>query len=190
MNFYSQRDPCEAFFQILRNCNISITKPLQLASRLSAQRTDDFTDMLQKLTTEPEKTPIKFPTTQDGRGARLNRPALIQDGISLAGEQALAMYHRYYMEGEKIRPEDLDQFGYRLTARHITIGREYRIFELLPVRSAYGASYSFLSPGHRDSGVIIPRSFNEHKAAVSPLTPRARYAGVGSRKTRATGLSE
>lgn len=118
-----------------------------------------------------------------------NPPTLIQDGISLAGDQAMATYHHYYSHGEKIRPEELENYGYRLTVRHIIIGG-YKVFELLPIGSAYSASNSFIAPNHRMSGVIIPRKFTEHKAAVSPLTPRARYAGIGSRKTRANGLGE
>ena len=115
------------------------------------------------------------------------QPALIQDGIALESDQAGAMYHRYYNDGEKIRPEELETYGYRLTARHINIGL-YKVFELLPIGSAYSASYSFLAPNHRVSGVIITRKFTEHKAAVSPLTPRARYAGIGSQATRVNGL--
>lgn len=116
-------------------------------------------------------------------------PTLIQDGIALGDNQAVAMYHHYFTNGEKIRPEELGSYGYRLTARHIIIG-EYKVFELLPIGSAYSASSSFIAPNHRASGVIIPRKFTEHKAAVSPLTPRARYAGVGSRGSRAGRIRE
>ncbi|HWB60504.1 MAG TPA: hypothetical protein VG733_13495 [Chthoniobacteraceae bacterium] len=118
-----------------------------------------------------------------------NPPTLIQDGVVLGGQAAETTYHNFYSEGNKIRPEELENHGYRLTARHIVIGG-YKVFELLPMDSAHGASSSFLAPSHRSSGVIIPRKFTEHKAAVSPLTPRARYAGIGKRKAQMSGVGE
>ena len=124
---------------------------------------------------------------------QLNTPPPVPDGTAPEGNQAVAIYQDYHSRGEKIRPEDLERFGYRLTARHIVISGGYKLYELLSVNSSNNATQSFLAPSHRLPGVIIPMTFNEHKAAASPLTARARHAasGIGNRRSRAaSGLCE
>lgn len=77
-----------------------------------------------------------------------------------------ALYSRYYNEGEKIRPEAIEENGYRFTVRHLTIARRYKLYELLPLNSDQPAQICFLSPSHRLPGVFIAGSFLEHKARL------------------------
>lgn len=118
-----------------------------------------------------------------------NPPMIVPDDVAPEYDQSVAVYHHHYLHGEKIRWQELEKFGYRHTARHIAIGSDYKLFELLPIGSAYHAPKSFLAPNHRQSGVIISGAFFEHKAVVNPLTARARSAGTGARKSRAIGTS-
>jgi hypothetical protein len=73
---------------------------------------------------------------------------------------------RFFEIGQKIKPLHLDRFGYRLTARYVIAGGNYKIFELLPLDSAHAAEVSFLTDDIRLHGVIIPDSFQEHKARL------------------------
>jgi hypothetical protein len=82
---------------------------------------------------------------------------------------------------------ELESIGYRLTGRHVVIGNKYKLFELLPINSSFRASHSFLAPNHRVSGVVIPRTFNEHKAEINPLTAEARHR---KRNTRGGGAHD
>ncbi len=99
-----------------------------------------------------------------------------QDGILRNGDP-FATYHEYYLGGERVRPLELEKIGYRLTGRHVVIGNKFKLFELLPINSAFRASHSFLAPNHRVSGVVIPRTFNEHKAEINPLNARRVTSG-------------
>jgi len=83
-------------------------------------------------------------------------------------------YDHYYQHGRKIRPEELEDLGYRLTARHLVINIELKLFELLQINSSKNAKYCFLAPGHRLSGVIVANAFHEHKALLRSLTKRLR----------------
>lgn len=76
------------------------------------------------------------------------------------------LYNHYYQQGRKIRLEDLEDLGYRLTARHLVINIELKLFELLQINSSKNVKCCFLAPGHRLSGVIICNAFHEHKALL------------------------
>jgi hypothetical protein len=112
-----------------------------------------------------------------------------EEGIAQGSDQSIAIYHEYYLHGERIRPMELEDIGYRLTGRHVVIGDKYKLFELLPIDSAFRASHSFLAPNHRVSGVVIKRTFNEHKAEINPVTAQARYAARAANGRVSTGLT-
>ena len=89
---------------------------------------------------------------------------------------------RFYEGGKKVKPLNLDRLGYRLTARYVIAGGNYKIFELLPINSAHAAEVSFLTPDIRFDGVIIANPFHEHKAklnfpAQGGRAKKARLAG-------------
>jgi len=73
---------------------------------------------------------------------------------------------RLFEAGHKVKPLHLERFGYRLTARYVVVGDNYKIFELLPISSAQAAEVCFLTNDIRMHGVIIPGPFQEHKARL------------------------
>jgi hypothetical protein len=105
---------------------------------------------------------------------QLHPPVPVQSGSAREHDQSMVIYRDSYLHGTKISPAELEKFGYRLTARHLSVGSGYKLFELLPINGSHDASQSFLAPNHRLPGVIVPRTFNEHKSAVNPLTALAR----------------
>ncbi|MGB8354960.1 MAG: hypothetical protein WCD79_13780 [Chthoniobacteraceae bacterium] len=78
---------------------------------------------------------------------------------------------RFFEIGQKVKPSNLDRFGYRLTARYVIAGGDYKIFELLPLDSSRAAEVSFLTNDIRLYGVIIADPFQEHKARLKTWTP-------------------
>lgn len=81
-------------------------------------------------------------------------------------DETAMLYNRYYDDGEKIKPEAVEQKGCRFTARHLAVGRRFKLFELLPLNSDQPAQVCFLSPSHKLPGVLISGSFLEHKARL------------------------
>ena len=111
-----------------------------------------------------------------------------QDGIAQGSDQSGAIYHEYYLHGEKIIPLELEDAGYRLTGRFVVVDNRYKLFELLPIDSSFRASHSFLAPNFRSYGVVIRRTFNEHKAELNPVTAQARYAARETNGRAPTGV--
>lgn len=81
-------------------------------------------------------------------------------------DEFTTLYNSFYIEGEKIRPEAVEEKGYRFTARYLAVGSRYKLYELLPLNSDKPAQFCFLSPSHRFPGVIVAGSFLEHKAKL------------------------
>jgi hypothetical protein len=112
---------------------------------------------------------------RNGQSAVLDRRAHLpksglfnfKAGMSrLKRNQIDSIYSHHYEPNERIRPEKLERFGFRLTARYADVGHGYKLFELLPLASAQQAEVCFLAPDHKLQGVIVPDSFHEHKARL------------------------
>ena len=84
--------------------------------------------------------------------------------------QAELFYGDYYEKGEKIRAEHVERYSYRFTARFMTIGGKYKLFELLPSRGDQPAEYCFLTID-KNQGVIIPEPFYQHRLKLIAMSP-------------------
>jgi hypothetical protein len=80
-----------------------------------------------------------------------------------------ALYSQYYDQGEKIRAEHMERYSYRFTARFLTIGSKYKLFELLPVKGDRPAEFCFLTVD-KSQGVMIPSPFHEHRLKLLART--------------------
>ena len=89
--------------------------------------------------------------------------------------KAASDYDHCYQNGEKIVPLDLEELGYRLTARFVVVDDQYKLFELLPSESSRPARKCFLASDNRSHGVIVNGTFNEHKVISnsSKLNPQS-----------------
>jgi hypothetical protein len=98
-----------------------------------------------------------------------------------------AYYAQCYELGQKIEPGRVAEIYYRFTARFLAVGNAYKIYELLHVDASVTPDMVFLSRGHRLPGVIIPGSFNKHKAKLDHAA-RWKRKGVGAiPKTKQNG---
>jgi hypothetical protein len=138
-------------------CNIHVTVLSQIAVTLMTRMKTNTVD------------------NRKGRSAVMDRKAHLQKsdilnsnaGLSrLRRNQTDTIYSHHYEQNEKIRPEKLEKFGFRLTARFADVGLRYKLFELLPLSSAQPAEVCFLAPDHKLHGVIVPDPFHEHKARL------------------------
>lgn len=81
-------------------------------------------------------------------------------------DEIATFYTEFYAHGKRIRTIELDEFGYRYTARHIAVTPVFNLYELLPLDSSRQANACFLSADPKLGGVIVPYPFQEHKARV------------------------
>lgn len=83
----------------------------------------------------------------------------------------MALYIRAYENGKIIRTSELEDFGYRFTARYIVVTPLYKLFELLPIDSSRPANACFMTEDPKLGGVIVSYPFQEHKARLQTWRP-------------------
>jgi hypothetical protein len=97
-------------------------------------------------------------------------------------ESPFAFYQHCFDQGKKIKPDELEDLGYRLTARYLVINAEIKLYELLPINSSKAAKHCFLSPDPRLIGVMVSNTFHEHKALLQSASDKLRLASVSNLK--------
>lgn len=96
--------------------------------------------------------------------------ALTNAFIPMKSGDAEIFYNPLYDNGEKVRSENIASLGYRFTARFISIGDKYKLFELLPLRSDRPAEVCFLTLNSiKQRGVIIHDPFHEHRSMLMSM---------------------
>lgn len=90
-------------------------------------------------------------------------------------DEVTEFYIRFFEAGVKVRPAEVMDLGYRFTARYFVVAQEYKLFELLSLKTARPANACFLSTDNKHAGVVIPYSFQEHKAKLRGRTLAGAY---------------